>query len=226
MDRETWRTWAEYSNTLFWVNSTSSYSLSDNVITDLAEGGYSELLRDKFIPKFDANGGEFSKLAGVYDILHKEYYATADNRGQSGENHSTLIYGTTQEALQCQSDYRYDKYLAVNNKVYGMKKMEDADTYSDKEFIRIRVNSKSKPKRIEFYDDYEQYKTGVPSSIVDATADPINIKDYFGFECYVPRKELAPHNRQQGRLVIFKIVSDEDENFFVSTTGVQYKTLK
>jgi hypothetical protein len=249
MDRETWRTWAEYSNILFWVNSTSSYALKDNNIEDLAEGGYSELLRRKFIPKFDANGGEFSKLAGVYDILHKEYYATVDNRGQSGENHSTLIYGTTQEALQCQSDYRYDKYLSINNKLYGMKKMQtfelgvgnlldgepyecelvgvsNVDSYSDKEFIRIRVNSNSKPKRIEFYDDYEQYKTGVPSSTVDATVNPINIKDYHGFECYIPRKELAPHNRQQGRTVIFKIVSEDDEDFYISTTGVQYKTLK
>lgn len=250
MDRETWRTWAEYSNKLFWVNSTSSYVLVDNTITDITETGYNDLLRDKFIPKFDAFGGGYQiKLAGVYDILHKEYYATVDNRGQSGDNHSTLIYGTSQEALQCQSDYRYDKYLAINNKVYGMKRMEtyelgvgntidgqpyecelvgvsDADVYSDKEFIRIRVNSNSKPKRIEFYDDYQQYKTGVPSSTVDATANPINIKDYFGYECYIPRKELAPHNRQQGRLVIFKIVSEDDENFFVSTTGLQYKALK
>lgn len=250
MDRETWKSWAEYSNRIFWVNSTSSYSMADNQIEDIAWGsGYSSLLRTKFIPKFDANGAQFSKMCGVYDVLHKEYYATADNRGQSGETWSTLIYGASQEALQCQSDYKYDKYLAINNKVYGMKEMEtyelgvgnllngapyecyltglsDVDAYSDKEFIRIRVNSKSKPKRIEFYGDYDDYLSGTPSSIVDAVANPINIKDYYGFECYVPRKEIAPYNRQQGRLLIFKIVSDDDENFFVSTTGVQYKTLK
>jgi hypothetical protein len=173
MNNETWRTWAEYSNILFWVNDTSSYSFASNEITNLADTGYSELLRRAFIPKM--NSGVDSKIAGVYDILHKEYWATTDNR----EEHSTLIYGISQEALQCQSDYKYDKYLAIENKVYGMKGMatyelgvgnlidgeeyecyvsgvSDTDMYFDKEFRRIRVNSRSKPKRIEFYDDYEQ----------------------------------------------------------------------
>lgn len=247
MDDETWRSWAEYSNTLFWSNNTSSYMLSGNAIKDIAETGYTDLYINEFTEK--TSSGFDSKMAGVYDILHKEYYSTVDNRGQSGDNHTTLIFGVTQDALQCQSDYRYDKYLSIGNDVYGMKNMEtyklgvgnlidgeeyecyvagvsDADMYSDKEFIRIRVNSPSKPKRIEFYDDYEQYKTGVPSSTVEASSSPVSIKDYFGFECYVPRKELAPHNRQQGRKMIFKIVSDEDENFFISTVGVQYKALK
>jgi hypothetical protein len=198
-----------------------------------------------FIPK--TNKGVTNKLAGVYDVLHREYWATADRR--VADEFSTLIFGVTQDALQCQSDYQYDKYLAIDNKVYGMKGLEtyelgvgnllngeefecyvsgvsDADSYSDKEFIRIRVNSNSKPKRIEFFDDYEQYITGVPSSTVDATTNPINIKDYYGYECYIPRKAIAPFLRQQGRKVIFRIVSDDDENFFISTVGVQYKTLK
>jgi hypothetical protein len=247
MDDETWRSWAEYSNTLFWANNTASYALSGNTIKDLTETGYNELYINEFVEKIGS--GFDSNMAGVYDVLHKEYYATVDNQGQSGENHSTLIFGVSQDMLQCQSDYRYDKYLAIDNKVYGFKNLEtyelgvgnlidgeeyecyvsgvsDADVYSDKEFIRIRVNSPSKPKRIEFYDNYTQYKTGVPSSIVDANASAVAIKDYFGYECYIPRKDLAPRNRQQGREVIFKIVSDEDENFFISTVGVQYKTLK
>lgn len=255
MDNETWRTWAEYSNKLYWTNSVSSYHFENNTITDIAQSdgdrpGYSELLRREFIPKM--NQGRINKLAGVYDVLHKEYWATADNRGRLGETdqtYSTLIFGVTQDALQCQSNYQYDKYLAVDNKVYGMKGLEtyelgvgnllngeeyecyvagvsDADAYSDKEFLRVRVNSNSKPKRIEFYDDYEQYVNGVPSSIVDATTNPIHIKDYHGYECYIPRKAITPFSRQQGRQVIFKIVSDDNENFYVATTGVQYKTLK
>lgn len=247
MDNETWRSWAEYANTLFFTNSTSSYMMSDNSLKDLAETGYSNMLRTKFIPV--ANEGITSKLAGVYDILHKEYYASADNRGQSSDSFNTLIYGVTQESLQCQSDYRYDKYLSINNDVYGMKGLNtyklgegnllngeefecyvtgvsDEDSYSDKEFIRIRVNSHSKPKRVEFFDNYDEYQANNPSSVVDATVNPLNIKDYFGYECYIPRKAFAPYNRQQGREVIFRIVSDDDENFFISTTGVQYKVLK
>jgi hypothetical protein len=243
MDNETWRSWAEYNNVLFWNNSTSAYMMGNNIIKDIAETGYSNMLRTKWIPK--ANEGRDSKIASVYDILHKEFYSTADNR----EEFSTLIFGVSQDALQCQSDYQYDKYLSINNKVYGMKDMEtyeldfgnilngdeyecyttgvsDADSYADKEFIRIRVNSSSKPKRIEFYDDGEAYEAGTPSSIVDAISNPVSIKDYHGYECYIPRKALAPYNRQQGRLCIFKVVSDDDDDFFITTVGVQYKALK
>jgi hypothetical protein len=245
MDNETWRSWAEYANVLFWTNSTASYMMGNNTIENIAENGYSHMLRTKYIPK--ANKGVDSKVSGVYDVLHKEYYVTADEREKN--EYSTLIYGVSQEALQCQSNYRYDKYLSINNKVYGMKGMEtfelgvgnllngdeyecyvagvsNADSYSDKEFIRIRVNSHSKPKRVEFYSDYDAYLAGTPSSIVDATVNPLNIKDYHGYECYIPRKSVAPFDREQGRLVIFKIVSDDDEEFFVSTAGIQYKTLK
>jgi hypothetical protein len=243
MDDETWRSWAEYKNTLFFTNNTSSYAMSGNALKDLAETGFMDLLRRIWHPKIGS--GYDSKMASVYNVLTKEYYFTVDDN----DEHSTFIYGVTQEALQCQSDYRYDKYLSINNKVYGMKNLEtyelgigneldgetyecyvtgvsDKDVYFDKEFIRIRVNSKSKPKRIEFYDNYDEYKADNPSSIVDANASPVAIKDYFGYECYVPRKSLAPHYRQQGRVLLFKIVSEDDQDFFISTTGVQYKTLK
>jgi len=145
--------------------------------------------------------------------------------------------------------YLYDKYLYINNKFYGMKDSEtyelgignelngdpiecyvsgvsDKEIYSDKEFIRIRVNSNSKPEKIYFYDSYNDYKTDTFSSVVDSVLNPLSIKDYFGYECYIPRKILSPYYRQQGRLVIFKIVSSSDEEFLITNTGVQYKALK
>ena len=162
---------------------------------------------------------------------------------------STLIYGVDQKALQCQSSYNYDKYLRVDSRMFGMKGgktfelgignqingeniessvtgISNKDVFSDKEFIRIRVNSNTKPEKIYFYDNYDNYVAGTHSSVVDAVATPLNIKDYHGFECYVPRKLLSPYQRQQGRLLIFKIVSTSDEEFLVNSTSVQYKTLK
>lgn len=244
MDGETWRSWAEYGNTLFWSNSVSSYMLTANQIKDLCETGYSELYRRAFVPHIT----DSHNMAGVYNILTKEYYVGVEGDADVNE-FSTLIFGVKQDALQCESDYRYDKYLAVNNTVYGMKDMvtyrldegnlldgseyecwvagaSDKDIYYDKEFIRIRVNSPSRPKRIEFFDNYDDFVAGTPSSTVDASVNPLNIKDFWGYECYIPRKDVAPRNRQQGRVVLFKIVSEEDENFFISTTGVQFKVLK
>jgi hypothetical protein len=69
-------------------------------------------------------------------------------------------------------------------------------------------------------------KTNTFDSVVDSNAVPLSIKDYFGYECYIPRSVVAPYYRNQGRVVIFKIVSTEDEDFLVTSTAVQYKALK
>lgn len=243
MNDETWRTWAEYSNGIFFVNNQSAFSFSDNQLNDLAVTGFHELLRRKFLSIMGT--AYSSRMSGGFDVLHNEYIMNVDN----GEEFSTLIFGVSQKALQCQSSYNYDKYLYRNNELFGHKNLEtyslgvgnqidgqdmecyvsglsNKDIYSDKEFIRIRVNSNHKPSKIYFYDSYDDYVSNNFSSVVDAASSPVAIKNYFGYECYIPRKAVAPHYRQQGRTLIFKIVSEEQEDFLVSTTGVQYKTLK
>jgi hypothetical protein len=253
MDDETWRSWAEYSNGLFFHNKVGVYMFSNNQLSSLTDNGWNEMYQLRIAPYI--GDGYSTKLAGVYNILHKEYIMNFDYKNVSQELREkgiiprSAIYGIAQEALQCRSTYNYEKYLSFNNKLYGMKDMttfelgvgnqlngadmqcylvgvSDAEIYYDKEFIRIRVNSNSKPSKIEFFDDYEQYLDANPSSVVDADSSVVAIKNYHGYECYIPRKSVAPNFRQQGRLVIFKIVSVEDENFVISSTGVQYKVLK
>jgi len=243
MTDETWRSWAEYSNVLFFINDRGAFGFSDNELTELSRNGFYELFERQFLSKL--KDGYISNLCGVYNVKNKEYIFNIE----FDRNHSTMIYGVDQKALQCQSSYNYDKYLQLGHKLYGMRNAQtfelgigntlfdgditcyiagvsDKDAYFDKEFIRIRVNSPSKPEQIYFYDSYDDYKTNNYSSVVDAVANPISIKDYYGYECYIPRKDLAPHYRQQGRVLIFKIVSTTDEEFLVVSTGVQYKALK
>jgi hypothetical protein len=247
MHKETWRTWAEYSNMLFFTNGVSAYLFTDNQIKEIAqESGFFELLKRKF---FSVLGNSSSdRVSGGFNVKNKEYVMNAEGFGRDME-HSTLIFGLNQGALQCQSTYNYDKYLYIGNKFYGAKKtrtyelgignqidgvdMEayvtgasDKEIYFDKEFLRIRVNSNSKPDKIYFYDSYTDYIADNYSSVVDATSNPIAIKNYFGYECYIPRKLVAPYYRQQGRVLLFKIVSTTDEDFLVTSTGVQYKALK
>jgi hypothetical protein len=243
MTDETWRSWAEYSNVLFFINDRGVFGFSDNQLTELSRNGFYELFERKFLSKLE--DGYISNLCGVYNVKNKEYIFNIEFERE----HSTMIYGVDQKALQCQSSYNYDKYLQLGHRLYGMRDaqtfelgigntlfdgdmacyiagLSDKDAYFDKEFIRIRVNSPSKPEQIYFYDSYDDYKNDNYSSMVDAVANPIAIKDYYGYECYIPRKDLAPHYRQQGRVLIFKIVSTTDEEFLVVSTGVQYKALK
>lgn len=250
MHKETWRTWAEYSNMLFFVNGISAYIFTDNQVTDIAQGtGFFELLNRKFFSVLD--NAYISRLNGGFNVKNKEYVVTSEMLAGEGRDSrfSTLIYGLNQGALQCQSSYNYDKYLYIGNKFYGAKDAKtyelgvgnqingvdmeayltgasDKEIYFDKEFLRIRVNSNSKPDKIYFYDSYSDYISDNYSSVVDATSNPIAIKNYFGYECYIPRKMVAPYYRQQGRVLLFKIVSTTDEDFLVTSAGVQYKALK
>ena len=243
MSDQTWRSWAEYSNVLFFVNNKSAYMFTDNNLTDIARTGFHELFRRRFLSNI---GSVYSSdLVGGYNVLNNEYIMSVKDE----EDFSTLIYGLEQQALQCQSTYLYDKYLYNENLLFGMKDaktfqlgvgnqidgedmecyvtgLSNADLHYDKEFIRIRVSSNSKPERVYFYGSYQDYINDNFTNFVDTVAVPLSMKDYFGYECYIPRNAVAPYYRQQGRVMLFKIVSSADEEFLVASTGVQYKRLK
>ena len=254
MHDETWRSWAEYSNVLFFCNGIAAYTFGDNQLTDITKTGFFELLNRRFNSLI--NPGYGSQLSGGFNVLTKEYVMTVSAPGEEPGDPSvfnTLIFGTQQASLQCQSTYNYDKYLYYKNHFFGMKNegeyngtfelgignqingedmpcyvtgLSDAVIIADKEFIRIRVNSNSKPEQVYFYKSFNDYKTDTFDSVVDAVAVPLSIKNYFGYECYIPRSVVPPHYRNQGRVLIFKVVSSADEEFLVTSTGVQYKALK
>jgi hypothetical protein len=162
---------------------------------------------------------------------------------------SSATRGSSLGAWQGGFDYNFDRYLSFDNKTYGMR---DAETFlldegriingqqieafviqasvpaqfKDKEFIRIRVNSDNKPVKVEFFNDLPQLLAGNVQAELDTVTNPLALKDYYGFEQFIPRKTAAPKNRMQGRLLIFKIIHNLDEDFRVSTTDVQYKLLK
>ena len=263
MNDEFWRSWAEYNNVLFFCNNMGVYGLTSNQLEFISEqGGFQEIYKNRVLPYI---GQKFeTKLSGGFNIFNKEYIMTFDENNFPDPNSqyidlipSSLIYGVTQQALQCRASYNHDKYLSVGNNLYGMRdgvtfqlgqgnlvngqimvasvsgvsagdktRYEADPVYMSKEFIRIRVNSNHKPNRILFFDNYENYLNGIVSSTVDSDAIAYSIKDYGGYECYIPRKVLPPYLRQQGRLVLFRIENDSNEDFTVNATMVQFKLLK
>ncbi len=166
----------------------------------------------------------------------------------------TLVYGNEwvnreYGVWQGGFDYNFNRYLSLENNVYGMRGLETyrlnqgriingslieaniigvcaAAPFKDKEFVRIRVNSDNKPNRIEFFDNFEQVLSDDVQAVLDADTNVNALRDYNGFEQYVPRKVLAPNDRMQGRAMLFKIVHKKDETFKVVTTELQYKPLK
>lgn len=249
MNDELWRSAAEYSNFILWMNKSSVYMMISNQITDIARKGYHVYIRKFFLENFGS--GYTDKVTGVFDILHNEYWCNINLDHKDPEKvtlRPTLVFNQSKQQWEGTNDYNFDQFLSVFNNVYGMREFETyklssgriisgaqveafvsqacgAVSPKDKEFIRIRVNSDNKPTKVEFFDDLSGLLINNVQATLDTVLNPLALKDYNGFEQYIPRKTVS-RDRIQGRLLIFKISHNLDENFKVITTDIQYKPLK
>lgn len=149
-------------------------------------------------------------------------------------------------------DYRFDRYLSFDNKTYGARGLSTFELNKgfiindspinasvvglsakeqpkDKEFARIRINSNNKPIKVEFYNNLSQVIAGTVQAELDTLTNGQALKDYYGFEQYIPRKlSSADSNkpRMQGRLLLYKIIHNIEEEFKIIDTEVTYKPLK
>jgi hypothetical protein len=119
-----------------------------------------------------------------------------------------------------------EAHVIGSSSVYSRSSMNSYSRTPDKEFVRIRVNSDTKPVRIEFFNDLNQLLSNNVQALLDTVANPLHLKNYYGYEQYIPRKTDTPFNRMQGRLLVFKIIHNLDEDFRITSTDVQYKGLK
>lgn len=239
---EFWRGVAEFDNTMFFSNRDSSFAFSDNNPEDIGRAKYHSKLRQEYLE--NVGDGFATPMTATYNVLHREYWLSLNVNKQSTEN--VLMFGTQQLHWQGSNEHLFDQYLTVDNTLYGMRDnetyklndgfiMNGSDSFEsyligvttpaqvvDKEFIRIRVASNVKPTKIEFFNSVEQALAGDVQCELSAT----QLKDYYGYEQYIPRKLLAPHFRVQGRLLVYKIIHNLAEDFKVVSTEVQYKPLK
>ncbi|MHA2065200.1 MAG: hypothetical protein ACXABY_12560 [Candidatus Thorarchaeota archaeon] len=162
----------------------------------------------------------------------------------------TAVWSETTQHWIGHFSFNFDKYLVMDNTdIYGMRNGQTfilnqggtiggADVFawvltaasptqpSDKEFVRIRINSDNKPVLVEFYDSQDSYEADTPQCTLDPTVDPLQLKDYYGFEQYVPRRS-DNRNRMQGRVMLYRIShNDSSTEFTLVDTEVQYKVLK
>lgn len=151
-------------------------------------------------------------------------------------------------------DYDFDLFLSRNNETFGMRNAEtytldkgytinganvkfkvvqssvgaEVDQKNGKDFIGLKINSTEgiRPTSVYFFDSFENYKAGVVSSVLDASVGPLYLKNYDGYEAYIPRKQDAPYDRQQGRIVLFAISYEGGTQFYIVDTEVFYQNLK
>jgi hypothetical protein len=250
MPKELWESAAESQDSLYWCNIDSVFQLKADTVVDIGRKKY----YNKINPILDMSDVVGDKIIGSYDKRHSEYRITVGlktmaNLGRYNESFM-FAYKTSGEGSWIGGySFRFDKYLCTDNaKSYGMR---DGETYelnkgniingtriksyvitasspsqpNEKEFSRIRINSDTKPTKVEFFTKLSEYEANTPIADLNTVINPLALKNYFGWEQYIPRRSDNT-NRLQGRVMLYKIEYDGDDEYALVDTVVQYKVLK
>lgn len=230
---------------LFIPNKGSVYRLMENRLADI-KSDYSS----KLLPVLSTIGAN-DRVTGVYNTKHDEYWLQVkfnptNNCCDGGE--VLFVFDQLQNGWISRFDYRFDKYLSFDKDIYGVR---DLQTYrldqgykingkdivfeveqvsapnqpEGKEALRIRINSSKKPTAVEFYD----LEDNLMCTLDQASKGPLYLKNYNGWEQFVPRKDQSYNfnrDRVQDRLFIYKILHNLAEDFHLTNTQFQIKALK
>jgi hypothetical protein len=121
MDNEMWRSAAEGDNILMWTNIQSVYTLDADVVTDIG-GKYHKKIKEYL----DVIDGSYSKyVCAGYDKYHKEYWVQIDKlhiplSKPPTYDTRTFVYNYSTEHWNGYYTYKYDKYVAYDNRMFGV----------------------------------------------------------------------------------------------------------
>jgi hypothetical protein len=162
----------------------------------------SEKKKQAWIGFYDYDGNEFSYISGrIFQSKPGGTYELVEGATLNGADMTYSLLGASSGGGQFQDD--------------------------DKEFKRIRINSNIKPETVKFYDSLEDYRAGNPSSEMSLALNGVNyLKDYRGFEQWIPRKKTEPYNRQQGRVMLYLVEDSSGVKFRIVDTTIKFKKLK
>ena len=225
---------------IFFINKESVFRFMDNQCVDIGRIQYYKKVYNETI-KFVENT---SKLASIFDPFKQQLYI----RFGIGEMNRTLVFSQKNNSWIGTNDFYFDKFSVKHNAVYGHR---DLKTYTlnvgdeingspivgraligfapesdkDKEFIRIRVNSKNKPQEISIYDTVGGAKI---YEISQTALGAMYVKNYRGYEAYIGRVLASVNSsrpRIQGRLLIAEIIHTLAEDFKIVDVTVEYKKI-
>ena len=236
---------------LYFPNSHSVYRLMDNVIRDIAKDNYHTRL-DSSLERI-GSGYDFH-ITGHYNKPNNEYWLQMPDTESTPSANQWRTFSFAQDTNRFVGKffYDFDKYIYKDNKTYGFRdgKMYELDKgflingdsivakliqytsigiQNEKEFISIEVNTgvrgTMKPTEIKFMDEDMNVLSRLNQGLFGARY----LRQYDGWFGQVPRKELsvsANRDRIQYRVLVYEIMHEEQEDFKVVSSIVQYKDLK
>jgi len=234
---------------LIFANANSVFRFLDNTVTDIGRIKYHSRLFQDCLNVMAV--GYTADVFGGYDEYFQEYYLYVKNQGPHPEVDNVFVFSQRNNRWIGTFDYKFDRITTVNSKTYGHRDLEtyelnsgyeinganieysltacaSPEQFNDKEFIRIRINTKDgtqKPTRVEFYKEVD----GALQCFLDSSQGPLYLKNYRGWEQFIPRilaSVDANRPRLQQRLIVFVILHNLATDFKVIDTGIMYKNLK
>lgn len=225
---------------LFIPNKESVFILSGNSILDIGRLDYYSKIYNQGLSKIAQSFN--TDITSVYDNKYQEYMLFI-----RGSVNNMFVFSLKRMSWIGTYDFSFDRLYSEGTKTFGVKNFEVHELHQGytidgnpivyevtqgvspnqewgKEFIRIRINSKIKPTRIEFFK-----KDGVVLCSVDSTKGILYVKDYNGWEAFIPRTDFSVDNnrpRLQDRLLFFKIIHNLASEFSLVNSAVQFKLLK
>jgi hypothetical protein len=235
---------------LIFTNDMSVYRLLNNEIKDIGRDAYYSEIRKAVQGVL---GDQNSRVTAYYDEDYNEFliqleYQDPEVVGPVSLIEDSFVYSFNSSAWVSNFDYRFDKYLSIKEKLYGMR---EGETYElnegtkinslpinfeveqvtsvapqkEKEYIKINVNSDNKPTRVEFQD----IKNNLLCALDPGIQGPFYLKKYDGYAQQIPRKDLIvspTRDRVQDRLLIYKIFHNLEEDFVVKNVVITFKAIK
>lgn len=235
---------------IFFPNKESVFRLMDNQLLDIGRIKYHNTLYKKALSVI--NPGYATPMTAYFDNYHQEYGLFIGIRsGVRDSIDRTYIFSQKKGRWFGYYDYKFDHFTAVNNNLYGMRdgktfvldkgyiingsniryevwQAASPEQFQDKEFIRVRINTKgeTKPSAVVFWDKFD----GVNICELSQSAHgPLYLKKYRGWEQFIPTKNISVSlnkDRVQGRGLVYSIIHTAPEDFVLIDSGVQYKVLK
>lgn len=233
---------------LFIPNRHSVYRLTDNVISDIVKDKYYTRIH----PSLQGIANDYSThITGHYDKSHNEYWMQMPDVDQLELQKSFAFAQDTGHWIG-RFDYDFDFYLYEDSRTIGLREGKSyeldkgflikdlpiiaeliqhtsIELSKEKEFITIEINTgprgKMKPTEIVFMDE----EMTELCRVNEALFGPGYLRQYDGWWNQIPRKEVAAspsRDRVQYRLILFKIIHDQEEDFKVVSSVIQYKEIK
>ena len=227
---------------IYLPNKESVYRLYENQIKDIVK---QQNYFDEISPYLKALGTGYDRsVTGFYNSIYNEYWLQLN----STIGTETFSFAQNSDKWQSKFSYRFDQYIQLGDKLLGSRELQTWELDKgfvinganiemfltqnttpargvEMEFIKIQVDSDNKPTKVEFLD--EDYN--VLCKLDQASKGPLYLKDYSGWEQFIPRKDVlasAERERIQSRLLIYKIFHNLAEDFRVIESVVQFKKIK